>query len=830
MVTLVDSIQNNNVFLEENVNFLTSAIKVVPGVSELNVEKSLLSIIPDPFIENIKIKEVEDRLYVDFDVKFIFNFNITPFKHLIDKYFQLKIEKLISDSKAAVDGVLNRSLFSLANQIPSNSNLSISENVSLGKVIYTFGFSKVTKYGDRFEYSFKARDLQLDAEKVKNGTSYRNPNYLLYRINGRFDTDSFENDFGVENFGLNENTNGKALVIALIEEGNIVGKEWSHSFSDKSPWYGTFSTTTDGNRFSYSQVYYDSRRLSLVSKNIGNKLNIVSNISGLIKFPKAPTLSTLPKTIQTANVPRINVHSYDAVASGVQIFFDIDWNGLLEDNTSQQKLLKVNPELSSMAYISNMRIYRKRIDEKNAKRELLGNGVEQEGLIFCENDKIKIIEKKYNLRVGNENIRSFIFSDKFFTEKRDRGKYEYSIELEIKNDIPLYIKNKKEELSVVEKNIESYTRKFSKKQNDKKSNNIKINEEQYLLDLKTFYDALVPLTNENSLVLNEEIKKTYAFSNPITGISDGVGALSQGVKDLNKIYMDLDSSLRSSIPGKRNNTTDRRNFVVNYTFKKIYSYDETGISFLSEELEKPEEIERSLVNRLFLSDLEQFDITSVQPKKVTFKEKDGINFVERKDVSLLASSKSRKIQTKGFTAEDLKQNEQSQLVSFRDFTLEEGSMLQINPTIVENPYKLDEKFLFTNILQKEEDAVQVDTILNNKIQNIDLFPVFERLAPKQEELPKSKIEYFSGYKTNEQNEVIMKEPIWIQVENTEQIRNLNVLCRFEKIKEDSANLPMLNKYFVIGEVERAKKIEQKESILFEELQEIHTQEKLRVAR
>lgn len=831
MTTLLDSLQLDNSIdinaasIPASAVQITQAIKTLPGISELNVEKALISVFPDFDVQNVNFRENESKIFVDFNVKLKFDFNIEPFKQIIDKYFQLEIKKLSTDDQNDVTRVLDASLFSFKNLPLSNFTLQGNPQIISSKLT-SFGAADVVKLDDGFEYNFNIKTKELDADKIKNGASYRNPGFLLYSLTTKFDIVTFQRDFGVENFGISEDNNGKSMLISLINNGVIEGREWNYKFINTNDrWLGASSNSANNQKFSYSNIFYDSRRIEISSILLGNKLNQLASLQNLIKDIKFPNAKTLDR-----KSPRLNVHTYGAISSPIQIFFDIDWNGLLLDNIPQKKLLKANPGLSSMARIVSMRVMRTRVDSKSQtpKVEILGTAEEINGKINFSNDKIKILEKKYDLITGNENIRSFILTDASFDRTPFNGQYQYSLQIEIRNDISTFVQENRDKLLLAQRDIRSYEAEFSKKSNNKKENNIQINEEKYLNCLKTFFDTLTPLIPENSIFVDQEIQRTYAFSNPVSGIVSGIGSLKDGIDEITEIYNRIDNITRFS--GKNLAKADKKNFTVEFKFKQIYKNNKSGISYLNSVLEKPTEVDQFLVNRLFITDLEEINLESINPTKVTFQEKDDINFIDRNDVSLLINQRNRKIQTKGMLGEILSSKEQSQIISFRDFVLEEGTEVQLKPSTISEEYIVDDNPGIINNLNVEVDVIsnQEEVLFDNKLGSLDVVPLLERLGPKKEELPKAEMQYLSGYSTSDDDVILMKKPVWVKIENLDDVRDLNVLCRFEKIREESTTLPTLNKYFLLGDIDNERKTTSQEAVSLENLEAIHEKEKLRV--
>src|SRR3990167_4726441 len=74
---------------------LTNAVSYYTGYNKEELEKLLVNILPEFAIPSFALKEKHDRLQLRLEITTVLPYNIRPFRHFIDTYFKVRIEKLL---------------------------------------------------------------------------------------------------------------------------------------------------------------------------------------------------------------------------------------------------------------------------------------------------------------------------------------------------------------------------------------------------------------------------------------------------------------------------------------------------------------------------------------------------------------------------------------------------------------------------------------------------------------------------------------------------------------------------------------------------------------
>jgi len=164
------------------------------------------------------------------------------------------------------------------------------------------------------------------------------------------------------------------------------------------------------------------------------------------------------------------------------------------------------------------------------------------------------------------------------------------------------------------------------------------------------------------------------------------------------------------------------------------------------------------------------------------------------------------LQKKGMVDEQLSSDEQSQLFSFRDVLNEQGLSIELSvpeltlETVVDDKKSfLDNKNIDLGVVMNEQQSIFDNTL----DQEVDMIKLLKKIS-NEKPIPIAKMQYLSGYFINLDGNNLMKKPEWVDFLDSEikDLEGLNLLCRYKKVEDNNSNMPLLNKYFIIGDGEQ----------------------------
>jgi len=587
---------DSNLTNQGNVGPLNNVVKASKNNNDKQ-EIVLTDIFPDIVVNQIKTQQLNQEIHASFDINVNFDVDVSLVKNIINKYFKLKIEKLETNNKSDVDNVKRAKLFSF-------------EQIDKKKI------TKVTKIFENpniGEYNFIVSEDELRAKDIKSKN-------LLYRISIFFDFDLFNKEFNTKE---KSSSNGKSILIGFKEDGSVVEKMYQHrKLVDGSVWQGSYNVSNN-ELFTYSKLLFESQKITFSEEKLGKKSVKPLDLSNLFNF--SVDLTPPEQKILSS---RFNIHEFGAVSSPVQVFFDLDWLGIMNDNSVYVNLMKNKPELSLLSYIEELKVYRARKDQK---KSLLSSLSFQNGdKIDKENNKIKIQELKFDLENGNEYIKSFMFLDKTLNNKKHESLYHYSFEFHIKDMTRQKVEDNKTKLYETKRNLTNF----------QSNPNLEIES-----SVQNAFNSIELLSTEQKSKIQNQFLE-----------------VNKHIKAEKEVLLNFENVLDKTIGKFENLTGKERSFVFTLSVNKNYTHSQSSVSFLPEELSiKPEQ---SVLN-FSLEQLETQPILDIplqteflspvltlEPPNLNFSElkpPTSLNFVINKidsDFSLLSSESENTVEEK----------------------------------------------------------------------------------------------------------------------------------------------------------------------------------------
>ena len=566
MSTIIDKIlqpREINVDKIKLFDLLSDSTVVIPGISNLNLEKSLSSVVPSIQIENIEMEELFDKFVIKHNIKFSFSFDVSKFEEFLMKYFKIRISSYSSDNPNQLINIQQKSLF-------------YDKNYT-SKKEFSFSSFRKKEFQDRFEYK---SSFQTEINKNKNGEFFIAPSYIFQVLKVYFDEDSFNKEFDINELGFDENNNGKSILISYFDNDVYNPYQLKITTEDTVEWQSSFNVK-DGEHYTYSFFTSDARKLLINQESIKNKIKLLSDFPNL----------NLSEDVNNSSAKKyISFYNKEYFTYPISLFFDIDWYNLCLDKTIYKSLLLNNENLISNFSIQNITI--KKHTENNV--ELLGSiSISEKQLINFEDNKIKLKESI----LDNQLVKTFHLIDQTANLTNFNGKVMYSIELTIKSALESLLEEKNKEIQKAYKEIQNYNFQFENL-TDKDGEfvgdvKIDVDESLYVKSLETYYNNL-PLLKK--IDVRSELEREYNNSNPTTGTSKGRNKFQENIKQLNDSFTKLSSFNNSYVSGKKLSKTQRSLFsyeqktkwvvltkeyfdvlpnpdILEYTLSEINNYD-----------------------------------------------------------------------------------------------------------------------------------------------------------------------------------------------------------------------------------------------------------------
>lgn len=665
----------SNVFTPLNdrdiIDLITQATPNIPGISDISLEKSLQFVLPEIGIQKVVVEEGVDRFALFVDVRFLFDFDIRPHQYLIDRYFLANVEYYAENR----NNLIEKSLFRKTNAKQGG--------------IRSFGKMKISEYGSGFEYK---TTYFLNFPKVKSGESYVNPENVFFVVRNMFDEESFKRDFVIDEFGVEDDFNGKAVILDVISNNILNIGKITYIDTNNQEWQGPTNKKKD-KTFTYSKLFVDSKQVFITQKEI--------------KYFKKKTEKELSNTLtfspieDIGNNSLVNIHSPKKLSYPAKIVFDVDWyHTVLKIMDKNAQIIANNPSLVKKCLIKSIKVYRKRLDGSDNKENLIetitGVGIDSGRLFFEEN--------KYD-NTQNEYIRNFFLVDRTIDKNTFSGTYKYWLEFELDNQIYKFFEEKQKELREARRNFLS----FNNSLNFSPSPSL-VDDEKLTISTKTVYNIL-PLFSEQSLQeidneINQEFKMLYDkkendfYNNKIAILDRKIQQITQE---------------NNQKPSKNTRTS----LSVTYNLG-TFEMSSDSVSFLFDEIGEKLKIDKQTLEQKF------------QPTLI--ENKQFVGGIEKK-------------QKRPFKDEKIDAKEQNQLLEFRDEFHIDG----LSPKIIDNSVQ---KFVIES--KKGTDVSQIlnksteQRIFDDNLSEIGILDVYSSLKSTSEQ-KKAEIFIFNGYEDNIKN-------------------------------------------------------------------------------
>lgn len=556
-----------------NVGVLSQATSNTPNISDINLEKSLQFVLPKIQIGKIKIEEAVSNFAVNLNFRFVFDFNIKPFREIIDKYFVLKIQQFSVNSSIERESILNRSLF-----LSSNNQ---------GILKKSFIQANIEETGTNFIYNINFKDI---INKTKNGEDFFNPFYSFYTIRVEFDEETFNKDFDIANFGMKDEFNGKAILLDIINNQNVDVLINSYETIEKVEWQGPINSNFE-NLWTYSQLYFDSLQISKRTFKPTSELNIRESLSKLSESLISNTSN------DETNLSIVNVHTTKKLTFPPTIFFDIDWKTLVLKMMGQKRyIVQNNPQLIDKCKIKSIKLYKKRA--KMDKSQLIATVPTTNNIPNLSDNSVHFEEMNYN-STSNTNIRNFMFVDKTANRNTFDGTYEYSAVFEIDNGIYDFLKQKSKNLRTARKELNN------------------ANDAKLVDSVHTFYNVLPLFSQKSMSQLSDQIDSEFTnfkkSEEEIRLLQDKIGLLDQ------KLQLLTDETNQKL--SKTNKTTD----TITVSLGKFrYSVAKKNALF-DKEVEKPKlSVQDLQVNNFTLQPIVKTNFKPLQDEKLSVQEQEKL--------------------------------------------------------------------------------------------------------------------------------------------------------------------------------------------------------------
>lgn len=650
MPTIIDKIlqpREINVDKVKLFDLLSESTIVIPGISDLNLEKSLSSVLPNIEIENIEIEELYDKFILTHNLKFSFIFDVAKVETFLFKYFKLNITSYSSDTPDKLINIQRKPLF--------------YDKSYDSKKDFSFSVFRKKEFQDRFEYK---ATLNTEISKKKNGEFFFTPNYVFQVIKLYFDEDSFNKDFEISELGFDNNNNGKVILLSYYDNNVYNPYQFKLATERNIEWQSSFNIK-DGEHYSYSFFTSDAQKLITKQQSIKQKIKLLGDL---------PILNLDSSVSERANEKYIHFHNKKYFTFPISLFFDINWHKLCLDKTIYKSLLQNNTNLINKFSIENITI--KKHTENNVLL-LCSLSLSDNQPILLEDDKVSLSE--YILEDGL--TKTFHLRDKTSTLTNFNGKVMYSIELTIKSSLESFLEEKKKEISKVYRDIQNYNFQIDNLTNENGEFvgdvKVDVDESLYVKGLQNYYNNLSLLTN--NIDIKSELEKEYNNSNIETGTTKGRIKFQENINKLKNTFDKVSSYENSYINGKK----------ISKNLRSLFSYVQNTEWLVLEKnyfdvLPNPDVFEYSF------SEINNFDFAA-NTKKI----------IDNKEVSNLS------IDLFDERTEEYKNNSQEFLIidsSEKQTTnIEESGLSIIN---VENLFGIESLELSQNILENTNNQIR----------------------------------------------------------------------------------------------------------------------------
>ena len=675
-----------------------AAISVVPGISNLNLEKSLQSILPNIKVNKMKIEDLSFAYNVNIQLEYKFDFDFESAQELIEKYFVSSINTVISNNPSEKLKVEKRSLF-FWDSPPKPLNKK-------------FGFLSLEKIAEEFIY---IHNFNIIINKLENNA---NPPSVFFICKVFFDEKTFNDDYSLQDIeGLDEKNNGKAKIINFIADGDYDIHETSYYTREKE-WQGptNIKLVTDSQGsvkekyYTYSKLYFDSEEVFI------NNTKIKSNLTNsVLKFSNE--LVSKEASFSLIENSTIKVHSDTKQSYPPKIFFDLRWAEVVKKAMGGDKYIaENNPEIHNLCKIKTIKVFKRRIDGDRYNKEAIGFFSNDKGDIQYSGNDFLIEENKYDFN-NEKNIRNFIFVDKTCDKNNFYGTYEYSIVFELDNQIYTMLKDKQKKIKVAKKNLVSL-------QHNLETNGDFSYTDQRLVD--SFYD----FSNTYGLFSKKSVQEVdFSMKNSFK-LSDDKQELQNTIEKVSILEDYMQKILRED--DQKLSKTNRTNLTYEIKLGKFEFIKDSSL-FLFDKIEDKYKISSSDLNDI-LKD-------SLTPKKIIKNNEIKKNTKNFKDEKLDSESQTllREIRDKneffGLTPQVSSKNGQK-FTSSIDFYEKKPSSLLEKPM---KEFIFDENLsqngvfeIFNNMEQKEQDkeveiyyfggyGENMSDVRWNKLENLDEF-------------------------------------------------------------------------------------------------------------
>ena len=758
---------------------LTNAVSYYTGYNKEELEKLLVNILPEFAIPSFALKEKHDRLQLRLEITTVLPYNIRPFRHFIDTYFKVRIEKLLTDNESYVNTVLNSSLFSFDSlPIPLGSHKPLTtdmtratttpftntiipafreESAGLERMALekTFGEATETQLESGMLKNFVIEDVSMDVNYTFEGINKKKPKYILYNVGVYFDFVKFEKDYELESLGYSYSNYGKCVSLYIMNNGGMNPKEYFHvpvlpqsSLPTNNPfpvssvlptekWLGAINKPQNQIvRYSYSHFNKYSQEVMLLSNPM------INNFVYIIDFTQDLSISSLISPKNNVN-SAFNIHKKTVVGDSILTIFSIDWLLMCKNSMLHGNLLDINNDLLNYVKIVDMRIYREDLQSNDGQKLIFSHLLSQ---ISNNISSVSLEERGLSALVRN-----FILKDDFSKVPGgvpSKG-YAYFVEILLENKVYSQIEQIRNTLSQTYQQLSGY----------KKVSEIPTNKFNTALTL--FEDNL----NFAIRGQKENINRAVENLRNVLTTPRGDLYLSDFVEQFRNLLRFFEELITNGNPKVDKEATGFSGILYTYKYK---------LGTVNTKMHKTSVSVPSLVLPLI-----QPNVSLFQPVALA----SNTEKKERKaSLSTLPGGK--------FEGELLKSVEQKKLVDARNLLSSNMVAIELLERVPEKPTSpsFNTEINISKNLKIENVPEEKPMILNQQIsENSQIPQLLEQFILPPINNTKNSVPIFQkleGYEKNKEGEQIIQRPIWKNMENNAPLQpNSLVRVRIGKREE-----------------------------------------------